>query len=213
MNCAICETRRPRRFCPAVRGDICAVCCGTEREVSVDCPLDCLYLQEAHKHEKVPERDPEKLPNKDVEITERFFQDNAAPFAFVCRALIKIALGSPNIVDADVREALDAMARTHRTLESGLVYETRPANLVAAGIQQTLASELDELRKQLQERAGMETLRDADILGVLVLLQRMQFTHDNGRPRGRAFLDFLRQEFLEASDPEGANPSGLIVPA
>jgi hypothetical protein len=213
MNCAICETRRPRRFCPAVRAEICAVCCGTEREASLDCPLDCPYLREAHRHEKAPERDQAQLPNKDVEITERFLQENAMLFAFVCRALAGIALDSSNVHDADVREALDAMARTYRTLQSGLVYETRPANLVAAGIQQKLAGELDELRKQLQERAGMETVRDADILGVLVLLQRMEFTHDNGRPRGRAFLDFLVQEFSGSPGPAGGGPSGLIVPA
>ena len=45
MNCAICETRRPRRYCPGVRGEICAICCGTAREVTVDCPLDCPYLR------------------------------------------------------------------------------------------------------------------------------------------------------------------------
>ena len=42
--------RRPKRFCPGVRGDICTICCGTEREITVDCPLDCVYLREAHQH-------------------------------------------------------------------------------------------------------------------------------------------------------------------
>ena len=57
MPCAICQIRRPRRFCPGVRGDICSLCCGTEREVTVNCPLDCEYLQEARKHEKLSEFD------------------------------------------------------------------------------------------------------------------------------------------------------------
>jgi len=197
-----------------VRGDICAVCCGTEREVSLDCPLDCPYLQEAHRHEKTPERDPDQLPSKDVEITERFLQENAALFALVCRALAGIALDSSNIHDADAREALDAMVRTYRTLQSGLVYETRPQNLLAAGIQQKLAGELDEMRKQLRERAGIETVRDADILGVLVLLQRMEFARSNGRPRGRAFLDFLVQQFSQAGAPGaiGEAGPGLVLP-
>ena len=181
----------------------------------MDCPLECPYLREAHKHERVPEPDPEQLPNKDVEITDRFLEENSVLFAFLCRALVTIALGSSNINDADVREALDAMARTYRTLETGLVYETRPANLLAAGIQQKLTGELDSLRQQLRERAGMETLRDADILGVLIVLQRVEFAHNNGRPRGRAFLDFLRQEFPDAgaSGAIAEGPSGLILPA
>ncbi|MFB3777060.1 MAG: hypothetical protein ACE141_05590 [Bryobacteraceae bacterium] len=213
MKCAICEVRRPRRSCPAVRGDICAQCCGSAREVSLDCPLECSYLQEAHRHERPPDLDPDQMPNKDVEITERFVEEHAPLFTFVSRALWKSTLASTGVIDADVREALDAMTRTYRTMQSGLVYETRPANLVAAGVQQRLAAELDGLRKQLREETGMETLRDADVLGVLVMLQRMEFTRNNGRPRGRAFLDFLSQEFGATGGAAGASSSGLIIPA
>ncbi|HSW50149.1 MAG TPA: hypothetical protein VLH09_08240 [Bryobacteraceae bacterium] len=213
MKCAICEIRRPRRSCPAVRGDICAPCCGSGREVTLDCPLECSYLQDAHKHERPPDLDPGQMPNKDVDITERFVEEHAPLFTFLARALLRSALASTGIIDADVREALDAMARTYRTLQSGLVYETRPANLVAASVQQRLAAELDGLRKQLRDETGMETLRDADVLGVLVMLQRMEFTRNNGRPRGRAFLDFLSQEFSAAPGSGGAGSSNLIVPA
>ena len=52
MPCALCRTRKEKRFCPAVHDRICAVCCGTEREVSLDCPGDCPYLQQARTHEK-----------------------------------------------------------------------------------------------------------------------------------------------------------------
>jgi len=195
MNCAICETRRPRRSCPAVRGEICALCCGESREVTLDCPLDCPYLEEARKHQREPELDPEKIPNKDVEITERFAGDNAPLFSLIGRALAGITLSSPGVTDNDTREALDAIIRTYRTLESGLIYETRPANLIAADIQQRLRAELDEVRKQLRERHGMETVRDSDVLGVLVMFQRLELRRNNGRPRGRAFIDFLRREF------------------
>ena len=47
MKCRICDTRKPRRYCPGVTGDICSICCGNEREVTVDCPLDCPFLVEA----------------------------------------------------------------------------------------------------------------------------------------------------------------------
>jgi len=52
MPCAICDFRKEQRFCPARHGRICSVCCGTEREVSLDCPSDCVYLRQARKHEK-----------------------------------------------------------------------------------------------------------------------------------------------------------------
>jgi hypothetical protein len=215
MNCALCGTRRPRRYCPGVRGDICPMCCAASREVTVNCPLECSYLQDARQHEKTPEPDPERLPNSDVSITEKFLRDNAQLFTLACQALLRIALGSAGAVDNDVREALDALVRTCRTLETGLVYETRPANLLAAGIQQRLRAELDEIRKQLKESTGMETVRDADVLGVLVMLQRIEFTRNNGRARGRAFIDFLRHEFQEAASasPIDTGGAGLIVPA
>ena len=214
MNCAICTTRRPRRYCPGVRGEICPLCCGTTREVTVDCPLDCTYLRESRAHERPPEPDPAKMPNPDVNITEKFLAQNTRLFTFLCMALLKHALGAPGVVDNDVREALEALARTYRTLESGLIYETRPANLIAATLQQRLRDELTEFEKEAKSDAGMQTVRDADVLGILVMLQRIEFARNNGRPRGRAFLDFLRNEFQESGLPGQADEDpGLIVPA
>jgi hypothetical protein len=39
----------------------------------------------------------------------------------------------------------------------------------------------------------LHSLRDSEVLGVLVFWQRMRARHNNGRPRGRMFYDFLRQ--------------------
>jgi hypothetical protein len=58
-------------------------------------------------------------------------------------------------------------------------------------LQQRLRDELTEFANQAKSETGMETVRDLDVLGILVMLQRIEFTRNNGRPRGRAFLDFL----------------------
>ena len=47
----------------------------------------------------------------------------------------------------------------------------------------------------------MHTVRDADVLGVLVFLQRLEMRYNNGRRRGRAFRDFLTGYLPEASTP------------
>ena len=52
MSCAICEKRKEKRFCPAVHGRICPQCCGEQREVTLDCPSSCVYLQQARQHER-----------------------------------------------------------------------------------------------------------------------------------------------------------------
>jgi len=50
--CPICNKRRAERYCPATGEKICAVDCGTEREVTIDCPTDCAYLAAAHHWEQ-----------------------------------------------------------------------------------------------------------------------------------------------------------------
>ena len=211
MPCAICHIRRPRRFCPGVRGDICSICCGTEREVTVDCPLDCEYLADARKHDRVTPADPAAFPNQDIRVTEPFLQEHEDLLVFLGRQLLEAALATPGAVDYDVREALEALIRTYRSLQSGVYYETRPDNPLAAGIGQMLQVGAAEFRKRETEQLGMTKTRDADILAVLAFLQRLELDHNNGRKRGRAYLDFLRAFFPGAEAP-AVQQSTLIVP-
>lgn len=211
MACAICEVRKPRRFCPGVRGDICTICCGTEREVTVECPLDCVYLQDAHRHERTPEIKPEDIPNTDIRVSDSFLEENSPLLMFLSRAILDASANAPGIIDNDVREALDALIRTYRTLESGVVYETRPANPLADHIRGAVQNAAEELRRLERERVGMTRTRDADILGILAFLQRMELAHNNGRRRGRAFLDFLRHAFGPAP-AETQQPPSILTP-
>lgn len=210
--CAICETRRPRRFCSALRAEICPPCCGSSREVTLYCPLDCPHLQEAHRHERPQEPDPERLPHPDIEITRGFLDRNSALVDFLSQAVLRHTEAAPTLVDQDVREALDAMIRTYRTLQSGLYYESRPSNLYAAELQRRLREDLDRFVQQLRERVGVTVVRDADVLGVLVFLQRVEFTANNGRPRGRAFLGLLRERFAPSSASRADSSSSLYLP-
>src|SRR5438874_13255272 len=103
MPCAICKTRRARRWCPGVRGESCALCCGTEREVTVDCPLDCEFLREARRHERPAVMDLEQAPNRDIRITEQFVAEHRELSAFLGRALAEAAFSTPGAVDLDLR--------------------------------------------------------------------------------------------------------------
>jgi hypothetical protein len=203
VNCAICGARKPRRHCPGVHGDICTVCCGTEREQSIDCPLDCAYLQDAHEHERPPELEAETLPNRDIQITEDFLRANEILMAFLALAIFEGAMKSPGATDWDVREALEALVKTYRTLQAGLYYETLPTNLFAATIAGHVQTKMTEIRQNEAEAGGGLTIRDATILGVVAFLQRLEYSHNNGRKRSRAFLDFLRG-FYKGSGESGA---------
>lgn len=190
--CRICETRRPRRYCPGVHGDICSVCCGEEREQTVDCPFECEYLAEARRHEKPPEILPEDVPNKDIRVTESFLREHEPLLTIASRILFEASMQVPGTVDTDVREALEAMIKTHKTAESGLIYESRPANPLAAGVQQLFERQMQSYREAARQQTGVTVIRDAEVLGVLVFFQRLELQHNNGRRKGRSFLDLLR---------------------
>jgi hypothetical protein len=213
MACAICETRRPRRFCPGVRGDICTTCCGTEREVSVSCPLDCEYLREARKHDRTPPIDPQQVPNRDIKVSDQLLSDNEKLLAFLSLTLTHAAAETPEVVDSDMREALDALIRTYRTLQSGVYYESRPNNSLAAHICGVVQAGIAKFRLEETETLGMTKTRDADILGLLVFLQRFELDQSNGRRKGRAFLDALSRVYAdEPGSAPAAAPTSLILP-
>jgi hypothetical protein len=209
--CKICGVRKPRRFCPGVEGDICSICCGTERELTVRCPFECPYLQESRRYDQPPLAAEESFPNQDIKVTESFLRKNEPLLMMVSAALTHAALSTPGALDADVREALSALIRTYRTLESGLYYETRPANPIAASIQARVQEETAKLREQIAKESGMHQIRDVDILGVLAFLERLSIQHDNGRRLGRSFLHFMLGYFAQTGEAPPQSPS-LLVP-
>ena len=210
MKCKICNTRKPRRYCPGVGDDICSICCGSEREVTVNCPLDCQYLVEARQHEKLPVATTEQIPNQDVKISEEFLRDHEPLLIFLGAKLLEASVETAGAVDSDVQEALESLIRTYRTLESGLYYETRPNNLLSAGIHQKIQDAVQELRKELSEK-GSAPIRDAEIMGILVFLERVGLRQRNGRPRGRAFIDYLRGYFPQKQAGPETAPSLIQV--
>jgi hypothetical protein len=186
-------------MCPAVGGEICPLCCGREREVTLNCPLDCVYLQEARKHERGAEVNPEQFPNQDIRISDTFLRDNEALLVATGRAVLQAGLETPGAVDSDVAEAIGALIRTYRTLESGLYYETRPENTIAAEISRRIQAAVAEFQRVETEKLQMTRTRDADVLGVLAFLQRLEIDRQNGRKRGRAFLDFMRGQLPDTA--------------
>lgn len=196
--CKICQTRRPRRYCPGVQGDICSLCCGTEREVTVSCPLDCGYLREARIHEK-PTALPTEYPNKDIRITDEFLSTHEGLLMILSVSLAAACADNPEMIDFDVREGLESLIQTYRALESGLIYETKPVNPLAAYLAEKVQQTTTDFNARL-EAAEAPPIRDAVVLGVLVFLQRMEMHHNNGRRKGKAFISFLSSSFPVRKD-------------
>ena len=217
MSCSLCNIRKEKRFCPAVHGRICPQCCGEQREVTLDCPSDCVYLQQAREHEKprpVENLDQGELfPN--IEIGQPFLYEQEHLIVGLSYALAKSARADRGIRDSDLIAALTIVARQYEMLaSSGLHYETPVTNLAHQAIAAEVQKMVKEYREAEQKHLGYRRLRDTDVLRGLVFLVRMGYTRTSGRPKSRAFVDFLLQQFPEESSviASGERQSQIILP-
>ena len=218
MSCAICEIRKEKRFCPAVHGRICSQCCGEQREVTLDCPGECPYLRQAREHEKprgIDQIGRDALFPK-VEISEQFTYEREHLLMGLSYALAKAARSDRTLNDRDLISALTPMCTSYeRLLNSGLHYQEpvpgRALQLVAAHVDEMVKTYREAEQKQL----GHSALRDADVLKSLVFLLRLAYGRTSGRPKSRAFIDFLFDQFPERQSPVLTSQeagSRIIVP-
>ncbi len=218
MSCAICETRKEKRFCLALHGRICPQCCGEQREVTLDCPSDCVYLRQAREHEKP--RSADELKDADlflsVVIPEQFLYEHEHLVIGLSYALAKRARAERTLNDRDLISALTAMTKTYETrVNSGLHYESATASLSQQAVTAEVQNMVKEYREAEQKHLGYSRLKDSDVLRALVFLVRMAHGRTSGRPKARAFIDFLLAQFPESQSaiaaPEQVG-SRIIVP-
>lgn len=218
MSCAICEVRKEKRFCPAVHGRICPQCCGEQREVTLDCPSDCPYLQQAREHEKPRasgDLDPAALFLQ-VELGDQFLYEHEHLIMGLTYALFKATRADRTMNDRDLIAGLTSLARSYeRLVNSGLHYDEP----VQGAAQQLVAAEIQNMVMEYREaevkHTGYSRLRDSDVLKTLVFLVRMAHGRTSGRPKSRAFVDFLTSQFPEKqsaiASPQDTG-SRIIVP-
>ena len=212
MSCPICEKRKPARFCPVKGEKICAVCCGTQREVTIDCSSDCSYLVAAHRYEDGHQRSlPADTPLLDEKIPQDIVYTHQQLMAALAFSLAKFCAVQPATVDTDVLAALQSLAQTYKTLSAGIIYEKRPDPPLPRELYAALGAFISEIRKQQSERASSAVLKDSEIFSLLVFLYRMGLLRTNGRPRSRRFIEFLRGQFPQSPELRGEE-SRIIVP-
>ncbi|HEX8872764.1 MAG TPA: hypothetical protein VF758_08365, partial [Candidatus Acidoferrum sp.] len=104
------------------------MCCGTEREVSIDCPADCAYLVSAHRYEDQHQRAlPPDTPLLDARLSSDIVYTHPQLLSAIAFTIAKFCSSQPSAADPDVLAALQALAETYKTLVSGIVYEQPPA--------------------------------------------------------------------------------------
>ena len=207
MSCAICTHRKEKRFCLAIHGRICPQCCGEQRELTLDCPSECPYLRQAREHQKprqLEDAPPDEVFPK-IDLSDQFLRDREPVISGILQTIGELACSDRSLNDREVIAALVNLAKSYKTLlDSGLVYEQVPASLPQQALIEAIRQLLQEFRELEREHLGYTTLKDADVLKLLVLTLRLAHLHTSGRPRSRGFLDFLHERFPE-------NQSSLVA--
>jgi hypothetical protein len=212
MACPVCGKRPPKRFCPAMGERICAICCGSGREVTIDCPPGCSYLVAAHKYEAEHQKplSAADFPYKDVQFPVEFVYERWPVVAGIAGTILRFQTEHRDTHDGAVRSALEALAETYRTLGTGILYERPPDAPIARSLYEHINQFLQDFQEQEADRAGFPSLKDTEVFQLLVFLLRLLKQETNGRPLSRAFLAFLRERFpLPAAEKES---SRIIVP-
>ena len=208
--CPLCGIRRARRGCPALRQQICAICCGTKRLVEIQCPADCPWLASAREH---PPAAAVRQQQRDIASFVQFVRDFSERQSQLFFLISTFLLGyePPELqplIDDDVAEGVAALASTFETASRGVIYDHRPASLPA----ERLIAELKPMLLDAGRGAGSAFERDA-----AVVLRRVEESvrqlrgqeHDNRR----AFLELLRRVIREPPRPDGSADRGPAAAA
>jgi len=208
-RCPLCSDRSGKRFCPAKGAQICAVCCGSKREVEIDCPSSCPHLIAGRTYEaekRVP--DPE-LANKVEKYSSDFIYRFSPVLDAISRSVVEERLKSPWLVDNDVIEVYRSLSATMKTLSSGIYYETLPEGTVRIALFRRLKVQIDELM-QPSPNADRRILKASEAVDVLDFLTVAAQANSGIRPKSRRYLDWLNSMAGVATPSEQS--SGLILP-
>jgi len=213
LTCPICQKRKANRFCPAKGQSICAVCCATEREVTIDCASDCPHLIASRQYEdERREIDWSQIPFEDVKVSPAAFRGHEGLLDALAFGVLEFAAQQRLLVDSDAIATLQSLAESYQTLAKGIYYEKPLDDRVRHELYTHLKEAIAQYRKEDAARSAVSSVRDGMVRDALIFFTQLGATRTNGRPKGRAFLDFLRSQFKWKGAPETASSPLLILP-
>jgi hypothetical protein len=212
MLCPLCEKRKPKRYCPGVAKNICPQCCGTYREVTIDCPSACPYLRESRRQhaERFFASDGPVYP--EIDVSETFLRERETLISGMAYTVVQYASANRALVDPDVINALDHFIRTVATLRSGVIYESLPTGALREALYRALQAFVKEYQKEEGKQMTLDRVRDSDIHRAAVFVARLGQMQTNGRPLSRAFIDYLRTHFFPDFEAQQQGASALVLP-
>lgn len=203
VTCPLCGRRVARRECPAKGTRICSVCCGTKREVEIDCTPDCIHLASGRAWEAG--RTELRLPSQ--QFSRQFLHRTGPAINALAAAIVTERAVWPTMHDADVRAVLEALRSTLRTLAAGLYYETIPeGSPIRASVYRRVKSIIDGLLKP----ASVDAPKLSEVQMVVEFLISTYEMHSSERSKSRRYLDWLSR--VVPPEPPEQETDRLILP-
>ena len=194
MTCPLCRKRPAKRACPALRQDICTVCCATQRLVEIKCTEDCRYLEAAQRHpaavvRRQIDRDVTLLMASVGPLTEQQLQ---LFFLLQSMVLSYKPEGLARLVDTDIALASGALAGSLESASKGVIFEEATASVIAEGLRKAMKPVIEEVTKGGGSRAERE------VAIVLRAIERAA-KHEGGHiPDGEmSYLDLAGRVFQQ----------------
>ena len=208
MVCRLCNKRPAKRSCPALREQICTVCCATKRLVEITCTEDCRYLESAQRH---PAAVVKRQIDADVTVlmeTVGRLSEQQLQLFFLLQSMVLSYKpeGLARLSDADVALAAGALARSLETASKGVIFEESTGSVVAEGVRRALKPVIDELTKGGGSRAERE------VAIVLRGMERGANHEGNAIPPGEtSYLDLVARVFQQRPQRAQEQARPLIV--
>ena len=127
----------------------------------------------------------------------------------VCLAICEERTAVSWLLDTDVIEVLKDLAKTMKTLSSGIYYESLPESIVRVSLFHRLKKLFDEFM-QPQPKSLQQSLKVSEAIDVLTFLTYVATVNSNSRPRSRQYLDLLNNMAEQTAQERRAG--NLIVP-
>jgi hypothetical protein len=204
MQCTLCGQRRAKRACPALRQDICPVCCATKRLVEIRCPADCVHLTAARQHPAAAVKRQHESDLRALMTALGPMSEGQLQLYFLLQSYLlrTPADGLARPVDAEVVDAA-----TLETASRGVIFEHRAETVNG----QRLAGELQAVLQEAGKGGGSRFERDAAAVLRSVAAAAGQ---PAGKPAGsRAYLELVARVLREgAPEPPPPAESTIILP-
>lgn len=207
MQCTLCGQRRAKRACPALRQDICPVCCATKRLVEIRCPADCVHLTAARQYPAAAVKRQHESDLRTLMTALGPMSESQLQLFFLLQSYLlrTPADGLTRPVDAEVVDAADALAATLETASRGVIFEHRAETVNG----QRLAADLQTVLQEAGKGGGSRFERDA--AAVLRVVAKAAALPD-GKPSGsRAYLELVARVLREGAPEPPAPPEPTII--